>query len=368
MGTTLQTAANFATGGMIGGQLGMLGDALGSGPEMPATPDYVGAAKATAEGNLKMAREAAAANRVNQFGPQGSLKYSQNGVDAQGNPIWNATQEYSPEQQKIYEQQTGLSQGMLGAAQGGMGALTDAMGNPTVDQSKLASYGINPGENYADAMMRQMNPQLERDQATLNQQLANQGIGIGSEAYKTAQEGQSDAASRARLQAITGGMQTGLAANQQGFNQAAQNKQMPINLINALRSGSQVQGQNYVQAPQQATTQGADMLGAAQATGQSQQNQYNAQQAQRNQMMGGLFSLGAAALSDPRVKENIKKIGKSTNGLNIYEFDYKQEFKNIAGYGRFVGVMADEVEKIIPEAVLIHPTGYKMVNYSMLGF
>jgi hypothetical protein len=29
--------------------------------------------------------------------------------------------------------------------------------------------------------------------------------------------------------------------------------------------------------------------------------------------------------------------------------------------------MADEVEKIMPEAVLIHPTGYKMVNYSMIG-
>jgi hypothetical protein len=280
---------------MAGSALG--GSLLGGQPEMPATPDYAGAARETAAGNLKLAQATAAANRINQFGPQGSLQYSQSGVDAQGNPIWNATQSYSPEQQKIYEQQTGLSQGMLGAAQGGMGALTDSMGNPTVDQSQLASYGINPGENYADAMMRQMNPQLERDQAALDSRLANQGIGIGSEAYKTAQEGQADAASRARLQAITGGMQTGLAANQQGFNQAAQNKQMPINLINALRSGSQVQGQNYVQAPQQATTAGPDLLGAAQAQGQAAQNQYNAQMGQQNAMMGGLFSLGAGALS-----------------------------------------------------------------------
>jgi len=303
MGTDIGSLAGGATGFMVGGPVGAMagsalgGALLGGGPEMPASPDYVGAAKATAEGNLQMAREAAAANRVNQFGPQGSLQYSQSGVDAQGNPIWNATQSYSPEQQKIYEQQTGLSQGMLGAAQSGMSALNESMSNPTVDQSQLPSYGINPGENYTDAMMRQMNPQLERDQASLDNRLANQGIGIGSEAYKTAQEGQSDAANKARLQAITGGMQTGLAANQQAFGQAAQNKQMPTNMINALRSGSQVQGQNYVQAPQQATVAGPDMLGAANMQGQSAMNQYNAQMGQQNSMMSGLFGLGAGALS-----------------------------------------------------------------------
>lgn len=365
MGTEMSKVSQQVLGGVVGGP--MIYDIL-KGPEMPSSPDYVGAANATAAGNLKIAQATAAANRVNQFGPQGSLQYSQSGVDSQGNPIFNATQTYSPEQQKIYEQQAGLSQGMLGAAQGGMQALTDSMGNPTVDQSQLAQIGINPGENYSDAMMRQLQPSLDRTQSQLNQNLANQGIGIGSEAYKTAQQENADATNRARLQAITGGMQTGLAANQQGFNQAAQNKQMPMNLINALRSGSQVQGPNYVNAPQQATTQGADLLGAAQAQGQFAMNQYNAKVGQQNAMMGGLFQLGGAAMmSDQRVKENIHKIGKMKNGLNVYEFDYKQAFKDIAGHGRFIGVMAQEVEKIIPEAVLMHPTGYKMVNYSMIG-
>lgn len=299
MGDSVGKIAGGVTGGMLGGPLGVpvgaaLGGALlGGGPEMPAGPDYVGAAKATAKGNLQMAREAAAANRVNQNTVYGNLQYTQTGKDAQGNPMWTATQTLSPEQQKLYEQQTGLSQGMLGAAQQGMGNI-DVSG---VDQSQLPSYGMNPGENYTDAMMRQMNPQLERDQASLDQRLANQGIGIGSEAYKTAQEQQADAANRARLQAVTGGMQTGLAANQQAYNQAAQNKQLPINLINALRGGSQVQGPNYVQAPQQATTTGPDMLSAASMAGQGAQNQYNAKMGSQNAMMSGLFGLGAGALS-----------------------------------------------------------------------
>jgi hypothetical protein len=67
------------------------------------------------------------------------------------------------------------------------------------------------------------------------------------------------------------------------------------------------------------------------------------------------------------MKENIKSVGALPNGLNIYEFDYKPEFKDIAGHGKHIGVMAQEVEKVIPYAVIQADNGYKMVNYSMLG-
>ena len=43
----------------------------------------------------------------------------------------------------------------------------------------------------------------------------------------------------------------------------------------------------------------------------------------------------------------------------IYSFEY------LWG-GEYIGVMADEVEGIIPEAVITLPSGYKMVDYSML--
>ena len=85
--------------------------------------------------------------------------------------------------------------------------------------------------------------------------------------------------------------------------------------------------------------------------------------------MGGLGQLGAAGIglfSDPRMKENVVKIGKLDNGLNLYKFDYKPEFKDIAGHGSHVGVMADEVEAIMPKAVIQHANGYKMVNYGVI--
>jgi hypothetical protein len=40
------------------------------------------------------------------------------------------------------------------------------------------------------------------------------------------------------------------------------------------------------------------------------------------------------------MKENIIPMGALANGLPFYKFEYKPEFKEQAGYGEFVGVMA----------------------------
>lgn len=72
------------------------------------------------------------------------------------------------------------------------------------------------------------------------------------------------------------------------------------------------------------------------------------------------------AFSDIRMKENIVEVGMTDGGHTIYEYEYKPEFKDVAGHGRFRGVMAQEIEKSIPEAVSIASNGYKMVDYSMV--
>jgi hypothetical protein len=72
------------------------------------------------------------------------------------------------------------------------------------------------------------------------------------------------------------------------------------------------------------------------------------------------YASNPAAFSDIRMKENVKHEGKTPAGTNIYSFEYKSEFKKMAGYGRYIGVMAHEV----PEAAFKHESGYKMVDYS----
>ena len=81
--------------------------------------------------------------------------------------------------------------------------------------------------------------------------------------------------------------------------------------------------------------------------------------------VGGLAGGGAAAFtaykSDPRLKENIERVGKDeSTGLNLYEFNYKWDER------RFVGVMANEVQEVYPEAVG-EEQGFLTVNYDMLG-
>ena len=71
--------------------------------------------------------------------------------------------------------------------------------------------------------------------------------------------------------------------------------------------------------------------------------------------------------SERGVKENIVRIGTHPAGFGLYLFDYKSEYRETAGFGRQFGVMADEVEAMLPQAVVMHPHGYKMVDYALLG-
>jgi len=105
-------------------------------------------------------------------------------------------------------------------------------------------------------------------------------------------------------------------------------------------------------------------------------NAYQARQQAAAAEAGGFgqligSGLGAyAALSDERTKENIEIVGVAPNGLTVYEFEYKPEFKDykFAGHGRFCGFMAQEVAEIFPEAVFTTDNGYKAIDYSKVGY
>ena len=76
---------------------------------------------------------------------------------------------------------------------------------------------------------------------------------------------------------------------------------------------------------------------------------------------------GMTQNSDRSIKENIVRIGTHPLGIGLYLFDYKVGYREETDVGRHFGVMADEVETVMPLAVLMHQRGHKMVNYSMLG-
>jgi len=343
---------------------------MGKSASAPPAPDYTAAAQATAAGNLDAARAATAANRVNQVTPYGSLNYNISGQDPYGNPTWTATQSLAPEQKQLLDIQNQLSIGTGQLGQKGLGYVENMISQP-FDTSSLPTTGFNAGQSYQDAYMQRLAPQIAQGREALNVDLANRGIPVGSEAYKRAMMTQGQKENDLLAAATTQGFGTGLAANQQGFNQLAYQRNEPINTLNAVRSGSQVQGPSFVNSAQQANTAGADLLGATQMGYNAQLGASNAQNAANNQMTQGLFSLGGAgimAMSDIRTKENIEPIGIANNGLTIYKYEYKPEFKDheLAGSGVHYGYMAQEVEQVYPYAVRTLNDGYKVVDYGLL--
>lgn len=342
----------------------------GGKSKAPPPPDYAGAAAQTAAGNLETARATAAANRVNQYTPYGSLEYAPTEKDIYGNQLYKVTQTLSPAEQQKLDLSNRLESGLLGTAQSGLDYAQGVLARPGVDMSQLPSVGINPGEMYSEAIMRRLQPNIDRQTAQLETKLLNQGIAPGTQAWQAAKFDQAQAQNDALAAAQIQGMQTGLSAQNQAFNQAAYNQMQPINVINALRTGTQVDNPNFVSPVQQAQTAGPDLLSAAQAQYAGQLGATNAQNAAAGNFMGGLMSLGGAGIlkySDENMKENVVEIGALNNGLKIYSFEYKDEYKDIAGHGRHVGVMAQEVEKVQPDAVVTMPNGLRGVNYSMLG-
>lgn len=102
-----------------------------------------------------------------------------------------------------------------------------------------------------------------------------------------------------------------------------------------------------------AAAQAAGEVGAATAQGQGAQNL----------LTSGL--LAGSIFSDIRLKENLNKIGES-NGHNIYYWTWNKIAEKLGLSGDGIGVIAQEVLKICPEAISTD-RGYMKVNYSMLG-
>jgi hypothetical protein len=213
--------------------------------------------------------------------------------------------------------------------------------------SLRGGLGTRPGE-VSDAVYGQytsrLDPQFERDQAALETQLANQGITRGSEAFNDAMtqfgNRKTDAYGAARRDATTAG--------------SAERS----SLLNSIFGLGGQAGAGYQATPQIATPNIADFIyknfGA-------QQDKYNAKVGQQNAIISGLFNLGGSAIaaSDRRLKSNVVRVGTHQLGIGVYEYDIEGR--------RERGVMADEVEQVMPSAVVMRPDGFKAVRYGALN-
>jgi len=83
--------------------------------------------------------------------------------------------------------------------------------------------------------------------------------------------------------------------------------------------------------------------------------------------MLGKVATAAVMASDPRLKTNVEKIGELADGLNVYRYDYINHPLTLDyAEGPHVGVMADEVAAIRPDALGPVVEGYQFVDYSRI--
>lgn len=84
------------------------------------------------------------------------------------------------------------------------------------------------------------------------------------------------------------------------------------------------------------------------------------------QLASGIGTAATAfGFSDVRMKENIVKIGEGW-GVNFYKWDWKQSVIDLVKSAPSFGVIAQEVQNILPDAISTHESGFLMVDYGRL--
>jgi len=351
-------------------------------PKAPAAPDPVATAAAQSGANRDTAITQGILNMTNQVTPDGSLTYThtsnQDLVDSLTGshyivPQYTATTTLSPSGQRVQDLNNQTEENIAGIGRDQSARIGDLLGKP-IDFSSLGAAPLPTDfsadrQKYEDALMARLNPQISRDRSSLESRLINQGLRPGSQAYNDAADELGRNANDARLGAIlnAGTEQSrmfGLAstARQQGIQELLTQRNQPINEISALMNGSQVSLPQFVSTPQTQVA-GTDYQGAVQANYNAQMDAYKQKVASNNAMMGGLFGLagtlgGAAIKSDRRLKTDIERVGTLNNGLPVYAYRYKD------GGPVHIGLMADEVRAVHPEAVTTTPDGFDAVYYA----
>lgn len=268
-------------------------------PSPPPAPDYAGAAQQQGAANLATAKAQGQINNPNVVNPYGTQS-----VTWKGNTP-TITQQFSPEQQALYNQSTSTQQQLGKVAGQGAQALQGVVGTG-VDFSGAPQTGSydDTRSRVINSMMGRANEDYAKQTDQSNSDLIAAGIRPGSQAYGDRMQMIERSRNDARQQAEVAG---GNAASQaygmdesrrkQAITEQLAQRQTPLNEITALLSGSQVSNPFTMPGYAQNTQVGqTPVFGAAQQAGDWNADIYNAQAAGAGNLQSGLFGLGGSAL------------------------------------------------------------------------
>lgn len=267
----------------------------------PKALDPMDLANAQSNANQQAIKTSAQFNQINQNTPFGSVSWS----GAIGSPDRTMNVSLSPAMQQQLDLQNKTATTMLGQAVNRANALPQTpfslsglpqmpgVGDFSGDATRMEQATFDRAKNL-------MAPQFADQQRSMQTQLANQGIPIGSEAYTRAMDqmarSQNQAYENAALSAVGAGRQEqsrlfglGQAARQQGLNERVLERRMPYEELAALLGGAPQQPMPQFGQPAQYSASPVDVMSPAMAN-------YNAQMQRYQSNLGGLYGLGSALL------------------------------------------------------------------------
>lgn len=309
-------------------------------PDAPDTPDYAGAAKEQAQSSREVTEQQSWANRPDQYTPFGSTQWQNQSVwdpsTQQYINRWAQNTEVAPELQPAVDAQmdTTVNRAQLGADISGRlqqdfgqamdwGAIEPEMGARVQarDYGDTATLRNRMEDNLYNRATSRLDPQWNNRQSDLRTQLYNMGAKEGDPAYNRAMQefgrDRNDAYQQAQYGAVAGGgveqaNEIGMGGQIQGQQQQAsaydtqlrqqaiaeelQRRGTNLNEMNAIISGQQVGVPSMPQFNTAQASQPVQALNAAQMTGQSNLDKFNAQNAQQQGLMSGIGSMATGGM------------------------------------------------------------------------
>lgn len=324
----------------------------------PTPPDFMGLANQQAGQQQNFLNQQTQANRPNQSNPYATSTWAQ-GPDGQ----WSQSSQFTGPM-------AGLNQSLQQQAAQAMGTPFSLSGLPQVGTGEQARQQAIDGA-YGQAT-RRLDPAFQQREDALRTRLQNQGLQAGSEAYNREMDNfgreRNDAYNGALSNAIGQGTAAGNAIFQQGMQSREQALQEMLRQrgqafselggMQGLLGQQGFMGAGLAQAP--------NLLGAAGMQDAANMGRYQLSQQQMSDYLGaGMQLLGTAGsaflLSDERAKTDVQRLGVEVlPGVEAVTFRYRPEMG--LGTKRHVGVLAQDVARVMPEAVRQRSDGLLMVH------
>jgi len=285
---------------------------MGKSSKPPPAPDYTAATDKQAAANKQNLTEQDWANRPTQKTPWGTESWASametDPATGKQVPKWTQTTTLDPELEKSLRDQLGIQSGRSDIAGDMIGQVRDQYKTPFDWGGLPAAPGDTADKAQETAYQRMQElgaPERTHTREGLDRDLANSGITPGSPQYERAKRLQAEGEGRQDLQyalssgaegRAMGGYQQGLRGN--AISEQAQRRGMPLNELNALISGQQVQMPGMPGVPQAGMAETPDYMKASGAQYSGAADAYNAKQggkAQTQSAVGNVAMIAAMA-------------------------------------------------------------------------